>query len=631
MKTDQHLDTYLQQISSSDHRLEDALRQNSQRFIASQISNFTHMERTKGLLFGEVQSGKTAHMFGVIAATADADPGFGTFVLLTANNRNLHQQTIRRAFRQLPTFNICDESDDARFIHAGRDRPSLVILKKNPHVMRSWNSHFASATRVAHGPIFILDDEADNASQNTRVNEREISRTFELVQAMRQRGTSSIYLQVTATPQSLLLQRLNSETRPEFLHYFEPGLGYLGGSFFFTNPSSHTQRIVPESDRADLLGRSAPPSIGLKNALATFLVTCAQMDGLGETNANSLVHPSVGRGDHSLARRKVDEYLDQIRARGLSREDELIFYAAHQDLQNSNPTLTTLDNVKKFLVGSQPVNVYLLNSSEDAERENTFETGFNVIVGGNTLGRGITFSRLQTVYYVRSSKTPQADTFWQHSRMFGYDRIPELMRVFMPPSSFRAFQVFHEANENLVAQLRIGELDSVQILLAPGFRPTRLNVLDRMSYSMVVGGTNYFPPSPKQDNLQFTERMLEGFDGDTEGHVVDSQLIKKVLEATKTSESISWPVQSFIEAVDALLSDRPQVGCRVLVRRNRNITRDTGTLLSPDDRALGVKFEDEILLTLYRLNGKLEHGWDGSPFWVPNLKLPAGVVFHRGA
>ena len=70
------------------------------------------MDREKGLLFGEVQSGKTAHMFGIIAATADADPGFKTFVLLTTNNRNLQQQTIRRAFRQLPTFNICDETDD---------------------------------------------------------------------------------------------------------------------------------------------------------------------------------------------------------------------------------------------------------------------------------------------------------------------------------------------------------------------------------------------------------------------------------------------------------------------------------------------------------------------------------------
>jgi hypothetical protein len=38
------------------------------------------------------------------------------------------------------------------------------------------------------------------------------------------------------------------------------------------------------------------------------------------------------------------------------------------------------------------------------------------------LVRGLTIPKLQTVYYSRTSKAPNADTFWQHSRIFGYDR-----------------------------------------------------------------------------------------------------------------------------------------------------------------------------------------------------------------
>lgn len=630
MVSSAHLSSYVSVISPDNPTLGEAVREHALEFVEARIRDFSHMERIKGLLFGEVQSGKTAHMFGIIAAVADADPGFATYVLLTTNNRNLQQQTIRRAFRQLKTFNVCDEGDDARFIHAGLDRPSLVVLKKDPNVLRTWNSHFASAQRLSAGPIFILDDEADNASPNTRINQRELSRTFELVQTMRDRGTSSIYLQVTATPQSLVLQKLESEMRPEFLHYFEPGEGYLGGRFFFTNPASFTQRLIPESEKADLLDSNSGSSVGIKSALASFLVTCAEFESKGHLNSNFLVHPSVSKGDHSLVVEKINAHLQELRGGELSRENELTLFAAHQDLLSSYPDLISFDEVKSFLISGSKVNSYLLNSSEEAERGNTFEQGFNIIVGGNTLGRGVTFSRLQTVYYVRASKTPQADTFWQHSRMFGYDRVPELMRVFMPPSAFRAFRVFHEANENLVAQLRNGSLDSVQIVLAPGFRPTRLSVLDRSSYSMLVGGTNYFPSKPLQSNAEEIERALDGLDDSRMGHVVRPDQIMELLLQTKTKEPISWPVAAFLEAVQAVDARSENERFRVLVRRNRRISKDTGTLLSPDDRSLGAQYQKETLLTLYEVTGEKELGWQGRRFWIPNIKLPEGMVFHRG-
>jgi hypothetical protein len=630
MSDHSHLDNYVSVIASENPRLGEAVREHSNGFANARIRTFTHMQRTKGLLFGEVQSGKTAHMFGIIAASADIDAGFKTFVLLTTNNRNLQQQTIRRAFRQLTTFNVCDESDDVRFIHAGLGRPSLVVLKKDPNVLKTWNAHFASANRLANGPIFILDDEADNASPNTKINQRELSRTFELIQTMRGIGTSSIYLQVTATPQALVLQGVDSATRPEFLHYFEPGRGYLGGSFFFTNPTSFTQRFIPESEKADLLDRTSPSTTGLRNALATFLVTCAELASRGEKNVNFLVHPSVSKGDHTLVVQKIIAYLTDIRAVPLNHEDEMVFFAAHQDLQNSCPGLLPFEEVKAFLLGDEQVKVFLLNSSEEAERGNTFEHGFNIIVGGNTLGRGVTFSRLQTVYYVRTSKTPQADTYWQHSRMFGYDRIPELMRVFMPPSAFRAFRVFHEANENLVSQLANGSLEAIQVVLAPGYRPTRTSVLDRTSYSMLVGGTNYFPNSPREDNLDSIRNLVGSRDDSRMGHLVEASLLGTILGQTRTGENGSWPAETLMEAIQSIDREATRRRFRLLLRFGRKISRDTGTLLSPDDRALGKTFEDETVLTLYQVTGEKDLGWSGAPFWIPNVRLPEGLVFHRG-
>ncbi len=623
-----HLDAYLNELSNIPQSSRETLRSASLAFVTDHISNFSHMDQVAGLLFGEVQSGKTAHMFGIIAATADRDPGFRTFVILTTNNRNLQQQTIRRAFRQLPTFNVCDETDDVRFIHGGLAKPTLVILKKDPNVLKSWNAHLGSASRLKNGPLFVLDDEADNASPNTKVNQLEISRTFELIQSMRARGTSSIYLQVTATPQALILQQRDSAIRPSFLHYFEPEPSYLGGKFFFTAPARFVQIQISEDEKIDLLDSQSLATPGLRRAIATFLVTCAEFSERGETNANFLVHPSVGKDDHAAVASKIKSFLQYMRSAKISKEAEMLLFAAHQDLHRSCPTLISFERVKEFILGSDAISVFILNSSEESERGNAFDQGYNIVVGGNTLGRGVTFSKLQTVYYIRSSKTPQADTYWQHSRMFGYDRVPELMRVFMPPSLFRAFRVFHEANENLVGQLRAGKLQSMQIVLEKGFAPTRKNVLDQRGYSMIIGGTNYFPSKPNEQNLELCDPLLSSYDDSTDGHRIDETLAIRILESSRLAGDAAWPVDGFVGAIRSFSSARG-LSIRLLVRRGRDISRDTGTLLSPDDRKLGATYGHEVVITAYRLNGGQPQGWRGKPFWIINLRLPEGLVYHR--
>lgn len=66
----------------------------------------------------------------------------------------------------------------------------------------------------------------------------------------------------------------------------------------------------------------------------------------------------------------------------------------------------------------------------------------------------------------------------------------------------------------------------------------------------------------------------------------------------------------------------------LVVRRDRNIGNKTGTMLSEDDRKLGSAITDKSVITLYRNVGDPDKGWDGAPFWMPNLKLPKGKVFE---
>ena len=58
------------------------------------------------------------------------------------------------------------------------------------------------------------------------------------------------------------------------------------------------------------------------------------------------------------------------------------------------------------------------------------------------------------------------------------------------------------------------------------------------------------------------------------------------------------------------------------------ISKVTGTLLSPTDRALGDDFPDELVLTLYKVTGN--KGWNGNQLWIPNIKLPGDYTYYTG-
>jgi CDP-glycerol glycerophosphotransferase (TagB/SpsB family) len=120
-----------------------------------------------------VQSGKTGQMLGLIAAIADE--GFDLFLLLTTDNTHLHEQTYKRALASLDTFNVCNETDFTRFTAKKLRQPTLVVLKKNTNVLRTWKNNLATSGYCEGRTLCIIDDEADAASLNIKVNKNEQS------------------------------------------------------------------------------------------------------------------------------------------------------------------------------------------------------------------------------------------------------------------------------------------------------------------------------------------------------------------------------------------------------------------------------------------------------------------------
>ena len=73
-------------------------------------------------------------------------------------------------------------------------------------------------------------------------------------------------------------------------------------------------------------------------------------------------------------------------------------------------------------------------------------------------------------------------------------------------------------------------------------------------------------------------------------------------------------------------AEKPASQGILIVRRNRDVAKGTGALLSPNDWSLGGSFSDRVVLTMYKVTGR--KGWGGKEIWVPNIKLPNNVVYY---
>lgn len=608
----QYLKTYLKTITDRGNLgLAESISDTAEQVGNKYIRSFSFCSHEIGLLFGNVQSGKTGQMFGIMCKAADL--GFPAFVLLTTDNVVLQQQTLDRVKADLQGFCICGENDTGLFIENSLIQPVIVVLKKNVRVLRLWANIFASTGFMKGNPLFIVDDEADAASLNTLVNKGRQSSINKYLDAIKNGASSSIYLQVTGTPQAILLQTLASGWHPYFTHYFAPGNAYLGGDFFF-----------PKNRKADSISYLEKIKNPEREVVIRHIAVSAQILASGGKVCNCLLHPSVRQAVHS-------KYEKALKA-------ELVWCCQHIDdefratLQNEYNSLTPEKKAKldfdivfgtaRDLLLQKKIQILVMNGQNDIASEQ-YSTGSNIVIGGNTLGRGVTFPGLHTIYYTRTSKKPQADTMWQHSRMFGYDRDPGMMRVYIDEPLYKLFADINATNNSIIAQVEKGA-EHIKLFYPEGLNPTRANVLDNDKVFTISGGTNYYPYYPGNHSVDDLDKLLQPFEDDEPHYQVSLRLMKEIL--THISSAEDFKIASFISIIDTMLAEHPTAQGVLIVRRNRNVAQGTGALLSPNDWALGGAFPSRVVLTMYKVTG--QKGWGGQPLWVPNIKLPDNVVYY---
>lgn len=603
-------------------------------------------EPSDGLLYGLIQSGKTSIL--TVSAAMAADNGFDCILVLTADNDPLYDQTLDRAkaaLRGLTILGKKDWKDPLRFARQVHTKPFGIVCSKNGSMLKSLLEAFQKAKSKGLS-VLIIDDEADQASLNTFTAKQngKVSTINKAITDFRNYFPVNTYLQVTATPQALFLQRPGNRYRPTFTVITEPGAGYVGGDNFFGAGSGNLLRLVDINEVALLKASNQPKPTGalpagLKKALYTFLVgAAAKVIERPSENFAFLCHVSMSTKDHEYTRQLLDDFRADTITTFKNKASvkyvvlEKALKEAYDDLATTYKGLPKLAEVlTKIRFYIPAANIKLINATTNDEIK--LDSVFNIFVGGNKLGRGVTIKNLLVSYYGRNPKTPKADTVLQHARMYGYRQADlGVTRLFLPQRLADHFKSIHEMEKSLRDLLKRYPDGCFEGLYISGaWAATRSNVLDPNTIGYYVEGSSYNPSRPlrtkdSKKNTDWLDQQLQNIKDAspcvtiTVGRLLE--LIEKVQVDPKYGAKL-WNVKAIGTALEVLKTRSKSDKAYLVVKRNRDLkavrTERHGIIHGGDEQLAPT---DAPTLFMYRANANPADG--EAEVWWPQLRFPDG-------
>ncbi|MCK6529689.1 Z1 domain-containing protein [Myxococcota bacterium] len=480
----------------------------------------------RGLVVGYVQSGKTANYTAVAARAADV--GYRLIIVLSGIHDSLRNQTQRRVERELVDVGVdwiklTDTKSDFREPTVadgfGATGTVLVIAKKIVPVLERLNQWLGKLDgRLADVPVLLIDDEADQASINTRGNRRDPSvddeevaadnespsRTNGLIRDLLRRCPRATYIAYTATPFANILidpgaydNHVGEDLFPkDFVVQLPRPDGYTGTEELFGVASQHRHvlRVVDANDvqalkpkrrkRGDPLVAHGPMDLpqSLSDALLTFALV----------GAIRLLRGHVGR-PHTMLVHVSQVQRDQIRI-GAAIDDQIRAWFNHEKAEPGvihgmmKSALTDLGavtlpaEVDDVLVEAERnlarLKVVVLNSTTGEELEYDEQPGRQLVaVGGNRLSRGLTLEGLTVAYFLRT--TTMADTLLQMARWYGFRAgYDDLIRIWTTDGIARWFVELALVEEAL--------RDSITALNKAGRRPDEMAIRMRAHSELLL-------------------------------------------------------------------------------------------------------------------------------------------------
>lgn len=597
-------------------------------------------EETNGLIYGLIQSGKT----GVLTVTGaiGVDEGYRTIIILTSDIEPLYNQTLGRAQEAFPGMDIIGKKDfkDAdAFLRRIKGAPCAVVTTKNSGILETLIENFKKGN-VKGLTCLVIDDEADQASLNTLERKADGKRSAinDKITELRKFFDKNTYLQVTATPQALFLQTPKHDFRPKFTVLSHPGSDYVGGQDFFGDGSNLVREFDISEINALTAGAQPTPTLeipkSLLQALDTFMVG-ATYKRIHEVDQNCafLCHVSTRTDDHKHIVNLLRRYKMDLAAGAKDRKPALLarLRAVYDDLGTSHQGLrsTPLEELVEAIEFFSPgITVKLVNGQTDEDV--MVKSPYNLFVGGNKLGRGVTIRNLLVSYYGRNPRRPQADTVLQHARMYGYRRKDiGLLRLFLPPELHTVFKAINKMEMGLRQLIAEAPSEKFRGVYVEGqLNATRRNVLAPGAIGVYSGGNVYNPAQIMRDGTVMTptakiDKTLNGIqDKHYEELPIEDlrALIALTIPDERESERV-WNTAAIAGSVKQFASLRDQKTGYVYVDRERGLEakrHETQGILTGGEAA--VVPADKLTLFMLRTTA----GSGKKAAWWPQIRFPKG-------
>lgn len=237
----------------------------------------------RGLIIGDVQSGKTSTYTGLICKAADA--GYKVFIILTGTIESLRVQTQQRIEEGFVGFDLTTPASprtgvgldnkpitaesltsrkadftgnsDKTVLSVMNHAAVVFVIKKNTSVLTKlgeWlvNTNADSQTGKINAPMLLIDDEADNASINTNKTEEDPTKINGLIRKLLNVFSIATYVGFTATPfANVFIDPVNEHEMfkhdlfPEdFIVALPTPSNYVGAQKIFNRSGKHYNQIT---------------------------------------------------------------------------------------------------------------------------------------------------------------------------------------------------------------------------------------------------------------------------------------------------------------------------------------------------------------------------------------------------
>lgn len=407
----------------------------------------------------------------------------------------------------------------------------IAVMKNHRHLRNLYG--LLQELDLTRSPVLIIDDEADQASMNTKVNQSDESTTYQRIGDIRSACPHHTFLQYTATPQAPLLISIIDALSPNFVQILEPGAGYVGGQeLFIEHRNTHICPIPDHELATDPEDADGPPD-SLLEALRVFLLGVAASYATSAANPGGnrsmLVHPSHRTTKHSVyygwVQRVKQQWEDHLRRPDSDAACELLeeFRSAYDVLRTTEPTIPSFDHLAQHLPRAiRLTQVLEVNASRGKTPPIPWFNAYSwIIVAGQAVDRGFTVEGLTVTYMPRGVGVGNADTLQQRGRFFGY-KYPYLgyCRIYLPADAADAYHNYVEHEENVRSQLHEYEapgrtLDEWKraFIMASAMRPTRQNVLrlDYMRGQLINDWFNPAYPLASEEVHQANRELTQSF------------------------------------------------------------------------------------------------------------------------